>query len=729
MGGALNTALGEVGSPERRALMQSDTLHIGFYRKGKADYPEDIVPPAVLRALAQHLKVDLETEGVFWGDYCFFAGVTGEAFRFLDVMVAPRQKDNRPLVERYGRITLAEMYRHALDAAGLEFELYAGLGASERETLRRRIVQSLSERRTPVIGLGGFDPPEPWLITGYDEDGEVLLGWSHFQDEAKNAPNVTFEPGGEIRLRNWHEALDGVLIVTGRGPAPARRTVYLDALRRAIGELGVTGGEGGELGTAAMAKWAAQLEASETFAGLSPDALAAAQSAHSATAGDHAERRALASSFVELAARFLPEASDDLHAAGAAFQGAHDTVYEFWETIARTGPFDPDLAKFADPARRRSMAALVRRLVVLDERARRYLERAVAVVDGAGPGEGVPPDALLDGTVRLTKAPGAVRGAAPPGGSWSPQTVHLPQAMRMLASFLGESLGRLVGTASVPDTVDYALWMGLTGAAFGPPGDGPERCNVALALDALGCDFELWLSRELAGETGLAGRAWGWDDNLRRRIFWNLRDRGLPVLLFNCGAWPDWYLVTGAEGWFTLYGYGGPRGDGELPGAPLDHRLNALRPIALFEGMKGRQTWTVNVTGKRTAVVAPEEAYRRAIAWGAAKLGAPGRRVLDPDHRERGEAELLERRSYGGVFLDLAADCLKDDRLRRAAERVRNVSRLVEQIWAVGGRPGSPEAAERYADAATRSAVAELVAEVEREDAAAAAHLAASVAG
>jgi hypothetical protein len=659
-------------------LLQSDTLHIGFFGKGKTAYPEDIVAPAVLRALAQHLKVDLQTEGVFWGDYCYFAGVTGEAFRFLDVVGLQEKPESRPLVERYGQITLAEMYRLSLDAAGLDFQLYPTSSAAERETLRRLIAHSLDQRQTPVIALGGFGPPEPSLITGYDAGADVLLGWSHFQEQAKENANLAFEPTGEFRLRYWPEALDGVIVVTGPKPATPRRAVYLDALRRGIRELGTTAWERGTLGTATMAEWAARLEADATFAALSAEALKAAQSAHSAMAGEHAERRALASSFVELATRFLPEAAGDLHDAGAAFQGAHDTVYEFWETIAKTGPFDPDLEKFADPARRRVMAGLVRRLIALDERARRSLERAVAVVDGADPGPRVTPDPLLEGNITLEKA----APASPPAGPWAPQTIPLPNAMGMLASFLGVSLDRFAATGpatgSAAEVPDYALWMGLTGAAFGWPGDGPERGNVALAMDALGYDYELWLSRALADETGLVGRTWGWDDNLRRRIFWNLRDRGLPVLLFNCGAWPDWYLVTRAEGWFTLLGYGGVH-DGAPAGAPLDHPLNSLRPIPLFEGMKGRQTWTINVTGKRKSAPPPEELYRRALAWGAAQLRAPRRESFGGK-----ESELAERRRHGAAFLDLAAAHMKDDRLRHAAERFRNVSRLVERLGEAG---------------------------------------------
>ena len=230
------TGMGTVVA-ESRVLLEGDTLQIGFFGTGKAAYPEDIVPAGVLRAMAQHLKVDLSTQGVFWGDYCYFAGVTGEAFRFIEFMGLSKGEPGKPLVERYGQMSAAEMYRQALEAAGLAAEVYVKPGMPEKAVLQRRIVESLADLQTPVIGMGVFGPPEPFLITGYDQGGDVLLGWSHFQGEKKGDPNLAFEPTGQFRLKNWYEAMDGVVIVTGKKDRPALREVYRGAIERGIREL------------------------------------------------------------------------------------------------------------------------------------------------------------------------------------------------------------------------------------------------------------------------------------------------------------------------------------------------------------------------------------------------------------------------------------------------------------------------------------------------------------
>jgi hypothetical protein len=736
-----------------RVLLEGDVLQIGFHGVGKAPYPEDVVPAAVLRAVAQYLKLDLGTAGVFWGDYCWFAGVTGEAFRFLEIMELGAGGPARPLVERYGHIAAEGMFRCAFDAAGLTAKMHLKPHLPKQEALRRMVVESLRDRRTPVIGLGVFGPPEPFLITGYEEDGEVLVGWSHFQAEKKSDPRVSFEPTGQFRLRGWYQAIDGIAAIEGAGRRPPARDVFRGALEQALRELATTAGSGGVLGTAAMEKWAARLEDDAALRKLSTEQAQKAQADHGSTAGDLAERRALAASFLGLACRALPEAASDLVRAQASFQGVHDTVYEIWETAAKSGPFDPDLAKFRDPARRRTMASLVRRLAELDRRAHAFIARALDTVGGKAPREAPAPDPVLDGDVELRKA--AV--ALPAEPFWAPENIAFPNAMGMLAAFLGVAFGELTDAERSRRTLDYELWMGLSGAAFGMLWDGPERSNLPLAFDALGYTYELWMSQKLAEGTGLPCRVWGWDDNLRRRIFWNLRDRRLPVLLFGCGRWPDWWLITRADHWWVLHGYGGSGGEGYRPNEPLDHPKNPLRVLELMEGMKGKQTWTINVLGKRPApgpVLA--DLCMRAVAWGAEKMGRQRMVVLDAQGRDvessrpyadwagmmktdalfppaepetlkkrRGwleghEVELAERRFYGAGFLDVAARRLGRPELAQAAERFRAVSSLMERLWAPLGGEGAPDAYLGLGDPEVRAVIAGLLLQMEREDAAAA---------
>ncbi len=55
----------------------------------------------------------------------------------------------------------------------------------DREAMLAGIRESLS-RGIPAISFGILGPPEAGLVTGYDRDGEVLYGWSYFQEQSQH---------------------------------------------------------------------------------------------------------------------------------------------------------------------------------------------------------------------------------------------------------------------------------------------------------------------------------------------------------------------------------------------------------------------------------------------------------------------------------------------------------------------------------------------------------------
>ena len=93
--------------------------------------------------------------------------------------------------------------------------------------------------------------------------------------------------------------------------------------------------------------------------------------------------------------------------------------------------------------------------------------------------------------------------------------------------------------------------------------------------------------------------------------------------------------MTQAEDWWAFSGYGGSNGEGYRPNEPLDDPKNPLREIHVMEGMKGKQTWTINVLAKRPGPKpAMEELYRRAIEWGAKKMGSQRMKLLNAEGKE-----------------------------------------------------------------------------------------------
>jgi hypothetical protein len=87
------------------------------------------------------------------------------------------------------------------------------------------------------------------------------------------------------------------------------------------------------------------------------------------------------------------------------------------------------------------------------------------------------------------------------------------------------------------------------------------------------------------------------------------------------------------------------------------------------------------------------------------------------------EVELAERRFYGAGFLELAAIRLGRPELKDAAAHFRAIHASMERVWAHLGGMHAPEAHVRLGDAAVRQAIAGLLLDMERHDAAAAALL------
>ena len=140
----------------------------------------------------------------------------------------------------------AEPYRRTFATTGYTCELlYNGkqrfgdlvgfLGPSlDRETLRQRIVESIADAGQPVIAWGVVGPPEACVITGYDEGGDVLVGWSHFQDNPSEFPEQDLEPSGAFRRRDWFQHTLGLVLIGDKQEKPPLSETYRSALEWAL---------------------------------------------------------------------------------------------------------------------------------------------------------------------------------------------------------------------------------------------------------------------------------------------------------------------------------------------------------------------------------------------------------------------------------------------------------------------------------------------------------------
>jgi hypothetical protein len=269
--------------PIRNVLKGVPRVH--FYEGGPR-CPEDIILPSVMRALMEYFGDDelgcRTCRAVPPGckvncSYSFFVGMTG-AVSFLSWKEG-WEGDNMALF--YMNADPASPDRCAFHAAGYAWEYVENIPGQDNEAIfRRRIMESIQQGR-PVVGYGVVGPPEPCIIAGYDEGGEVLIGSSFFQDIPWLNAGVEFEPapdpkdGNYFRKRDWLKDTQCLLVIGEKQARPPLSDLYREALEwmLTVSRVAMVRPEadapewyrGRANGLAAYDAWAAQLLHDEDF--------------------------------------------------------------------------------------------------------------------------------------------------------------------------------------------------------------------------------------------------------------------------------------------------------------------------------------------------------------------------------------------------------------------------------------------------------------------------------
>ena len=311
--------------------------------------------------------------------YHYLMGTTGAAFRlswrpgwhFDNVDI--KFMSNDP----------AAPFRRAFAAVGRAYEFIAPEGGHTEAIVRERIVASLKDGR-PVLGLGVVGPPEACIITGYDEGGDVLIGWSFFQQMPEFLAGVEFEPSGYFRKRSWFAALEGLIVINEHLERPALGMIYRDALRWALQVVRTPNvnayGHARANGLAAYDAWADQLLDDADFPACDIGVLRQRFLLHDdTTMGQVGEGRWNAALFLKDVAAHEPAMREDLLAAAACYEAEHDLMWRIWDLEhARSPDLDVKARTLSEPDVRRAIVTVIRAARARDAEAADHIERALS---------------------------------------------------------------------------------------------------------------------------------------------------------------------------------------------------------------------------------------------------------------------------------------------------------------------------------------------------------------
>ncbi len=376
------------GNGERAAaVVLGEVPWVGFYQGPSKGNPEDHPLPSVMRALMEYVDNDLglphyETERGKWRwEACaLFHGITGSGFGYSWKQPYGEGHLGRGIFHTYERAFAAAGYQcqPLLRSDFARKQDYDGPVSDDEQEYRRLVVESIRDHQLPVIAIGVIGPDEPCLITGFQDDGAVVVGWNFFLDEARKDPLVSLDADGRFLKRDWFRDTRGIILP---GPALAlpadRRIACFEALCRDLAILCDSGSADNPMGVEAYQGWI------DFLLNTMPEAddlskIGPLHTKHNDPVGELAERRAYASTYLKQAADTLPEVADELNRAQYCHQAMHDLLWRVWQTLGVWHKTDDDkLRRFAEPEFRRELAALVRRLQAWDLESAAHIRAAL----------------------------------------------------------------------------------------------------------------------------------------------------------------------------------------------------------------------------------------------------------------------------------------------------------------------------------------------------------------
>jgi hypothetical protein len=344
--------------------------------------PECFPFPACMRSSLEFMGEDygykvIEEHGSRWrldNAYTYLMGVTGMAFKmtwregwYLGNPGVDNLTDD-----------LHRPYGSAFEAIGYAYDLLHKKDSTEHQ-FRQRIVESIRDRRHPVIARGVVGPPEECMIVGFDRGGEVLIGWSYFQTVPEFNRGVEFEPSGYFRKKGWFADTESIVLIKDKIEKPSAEETYKKALEWAL-TVSRTPRVKGDFnsGHAAYDAWAEALRRDKDLPADDMSVLRVNYHVHEDAVGTTAEGRWYGAQFLKHLAEDMPALKANLLAAVKCYEAEHQLMWKLWSFTGGPARTDEGALKLADPKTRAQMIPIIGDAKKLDQEGCSYLEKALA---------------------------------------------------------------------------------------------------------------------------------------------------------------------------------------------------------------------------------------------------------------------------------------------------------------------------------------------------------------
>jgi len=333
-----------------------DVRSVGFMQNLENDMraPESFALPACMASLMEYIGEDVRWQTIHEHNsdyrkrslYDAILTATGMAFGILwDKEQCPSSFDLTQVNEHNDTI------RFAFDYVGYDCEIADKADYSFNE-MKNLITQSIDEGR-PVLAFGVVGPPECSIVCGYDNGGDILFGWSHFQSHNKD----DCESNGMFRKSGWYDDIWKIVLCKDKKEP---KNELKDIIKRGIAISTADNLNGYYAGAAAYDAWAKYIE-NPAYETMEDQELRGKYWFHNVLVGSHAEARYYLGQFLH------ESAGDDieLHKIAGLYNQIHDTCWKIWGVSGSTNTND-GYTCLRDKEKRDEIVKLIRKIEELD---------------------------------------------------------------------------------------------------------------------------------------------------------------------------------------------------------------------------------------------------------------------------------------------------------------------------------------------------------------------------
>ena len=296
--------------------------------------------------------------------YPFVMGTSGVAFRF-SIATGEWEFGNYSILnfspDPY------EPVRRAFSTAGYACTILTP-GTYQEDAAR---IKDSLDRGVPVLAFRVVGPSDCVILTGYDEDGEVLLGWSTYQD-IPDDHNIPHDHTGYFRKPGWHTNLLGYILIGKKQARPPLRQVYLDALQWGVSLMRIPQVGKNAAGLNGLQVWAGEM-VDEQYFPVGNNELIGWRYVSAAVNMTMLRDHCLAEPFLRQALLDVPEFEPELSLAAGCYAEV-SRVRNGMDSLIADNFSEPSMQAVHDPAVRRLYAGEILHIRAIESEAVTHIE-------------------------------------------------------------------------------------------------------------------------------------------------------------------------------------------------------------------------------------------------------------------------------------------------------------------------------------------------------------------